>query len=366
VLDDGVDDHLIYGPSGAAHVRIADLHLDGNKAGNVSGDLIHLADAGEAEEAQWHITDCYLENSSNYGLYVGLRRQAVKMGRSGIYGSTSTGAVLHGSDCELQTVIVGRSGLDGIEATGWVTRIVGCDVWGSGRTGINLYAGVHEVAVIGTGIDRNQRHGLYVGGGCDGVSVLGCAFHTNSQEAHDCYPHIKQDTDPHSSGTTMVVGCTFDHDDVATHPNKPSWAIEVAAGLVDARANRVTPTGAVQGYISTGPAATASADWTALPPAAGWATNPGSNALQYRIVDDRLWLRGVLRTGAGVGAGATVAILPRGARPRTSLQLNVAGGSGATSALTRVDISVAGVVTVVAAQPPGGMLFFDALSWPLL
>jgi hypothetical protein len=366
VLDDNVDDHLIYGASGAAHVRIADLHLDGNKAGNASGDVIHLADADTPEEAQWHISDCYIEHGANYGLYVGLRRQAVKVTRSVIYGSGSTGAVLHGSDGELQTVIVGRSGLDGIQCTAWVTRIVGCDVWGSARTGINLYGGVHEVAIIATGVDRNQRHGLYVGDTSDGISVIGCAFHTNSQEADNTYPHIKQDTVCHGSGTTMVVGCTFDHDDPTTWPNRASWAIEVAAGLVDARANRLTHTGAVQGYVSTGPTATASAEWTALTPAAGWTTNAGSNPLQYRIVDDRLWLRGVLRTAAKVGGGTTVAVLPPGARPTAPLQLTVAGGSGPVFALTRVDVSVAGVITVAAAQPAGGVLFLDAVSYPLV
>jgi hypothetical protein len=365
-LADNVNDHLLYGGSGVAHVRVVGLHLDGNKGANASGDVVHLADTDSPEEAQWRIDDCYIENAGNYGVYVGLRRQAVKLSRCLVYGSASTGAVLHGSDGELQTVIIGRPGLDGIECTGWLTRIVGCDVWGAGRTGINLYGGVHEVAIIGTGVDRNQRHGLYVGDRSDGISVIGCAFHSNSQEAHNAYPHIKQDTTGDGSGTTMVVGCTFDHDDPGVWPNRPSWAIEVAAGLVDARANRLTPNGAVQGYLSTGPAATSSAGWTAVTLTDGWATNPRSSPLQFRIVDERLWLRGVLRTAAGADAGTAVAVLPGGARPAAPLQLNVAGGSGPPFALTRVDISAAGVITVEAAQPAGGVLFFDALCYPLL
>lgn len=241
-LKDATNDHLIHGSVGVANVQIHNLGFDGNKANNTSGDLIHIDDDTGGHDTAWHIVDCYLDNAAGEGIYIGTSRQAVKVNRTWIMQSAGSGVNIQGSDTGLDTVLIGLSGTNGVTigAGAWVIRLTDCDIWSSTLAGIDSSAGASMVTIHGCGIDRHKRQGLIVGGGS--VSVLGCLFHSNSQETNNTYAHILI-----SGGAVAVVGTIFGYDGLA---NNPDYAIKATGGTVLEWANRLVTGSIVTGYCS--------------------------------------------------------------------------------------------------------------------
>lgn len=201
--------HLLQGAIGAAHVRIHDLHLDGNKNNNTSGDGIHLDDAITAEEAQWHIEDCFIEANPGHGIYVGDGRRAVKATRSVFYLNGLSGARVQGSDSGWETCIFGSNTIDGIQVAAQVTRLSDCDVFGNTQTGVNIVSTITGVTVEGCGIDRNQRHGIFIAGSCEEITISNNILHSNSQENNGQYHHINVVT---TTGKVAILGNNFTTD----------------------------------------------------------------------------------------------------------------------------------------------------------
>lgn len=241
-LKNGTNSHLLTGGTGVSWVRIQGLHLDGNKANNTSGNLVHVADTGSSEQGDWVLTDCYLENSPGVGLYGGVNRLQVQALRCAVYGSVSHGVQFMAADGTLQNCSIGLNGGNGVllGASAWVTHINSSDVWSSTLSGIDSTAGASMVQIAGCGIDRHQQAGLLITGGS--VSVTGCLFHSNSQVTNATYPHIAI-----TSGAVSVVGTIFGTDGLA---NNPDYAIKPTGGTVYEWANRLVSGSTVTGYVS--------------------------------------------------------------------------------------------------------------------
>jgi hypothetical protein len=99
--------------------------------------------------------------------------------------------------------------------------------------------------------------------------------------------------------------------------------------------------------------------WQVMSLAAGWSNNAGSNALACSVVDRETWLRGVVRTSDGAGAGDPIATLPAGARPPVTYQTVIPGGTTMPYPGIRVNVGADGVITLVPTLSAGGLLFFD-------
>ena len=239
-LKSGTNGNLLHAATGINNVQISNLAFDGNKAGNTSGDIIHL-DAATAQDTSWHIADCYLDNAAHDGLYIGSGRQAVKANRTWIMRSANNGITLNGADAGLDTVLIGLSGANGIYIGGWVEHLSNCDIWSSESNGV-VCDNVNQVTLANCGIDRHKQAGLVVQNG-GAVSVIGCMFHSNSQQTNNTYPHISV-----TGGAITVIGTQFGYDGLT---NNPDWAIKpVGSVAVLDWGNRVLSSSTVQGYIS--------------------------------------------------------------------------------------------------------------------
>lgn len=238
-LKDGTNGPLIQGETGVSNVVIRNLNLDGNKAGNASGDIIHL-DNSTAQDTAWHIEDCYLNNSANDGVFIGTGRQAVRISRTWIMRSDNNGAVINGNDAGFTNVLVGLSSATGIYIGASVQHLTDCDVWSSGGAGI-VVDNATMVSLSGIGIDRHQREGLIVLAG--DAAVRGCLFHSNSQLTNNTYSHIRAD-----AGNVAVTGCLFGADGFANNPNYAITATDTAR--VRESTNIVASGSVVRGFIS--------------------------------------------------------------------------------------------------------------------
>lgn len=248
-LKGGTNSHLIQGAAGIANVQIRNLGLDGNKANNTAGDLIHL-DAATAQDTAWHITDCFLNNAPFDGIQIGSGRQALKVQRTWIMQSAHNGVTVNGADTGLDTCLIGLSGGDGVNigGLGWVIHMSDCDIWSSTGGGVVIGNGVTMVSLVGCGIDRNKKHGLFIGDTVNGVTATSCHFHSNSQQTNAGFPNIQMS----SSGELTVTGCNFGNDSLT---NMPSHNIEVYNGTLHASAN-INITGSQRnGHLYIDPAA---------------------------------------------------------------------------------------------------------------
>ncbi|WP_328436867.1 hypothetical protein OHA71_06355 [Streptomyces sp. NBC_00444] len=238
-LKNGTNASLINGADQVSNVVIRNLNFDGNKANNASGNIINLAN-GSAQDTAWHITDCFLNNSANDGIFVGTGRQAVRVSRTWVMRSDNNGIVLNGNDGGLSNVLVGLSASNSVYIGASVQHLTDCDFWSStGRGIVNENASM--VSISGCGIDRHQLSGVNVISG--DVVIRGCLFHSNGQAANNAHPHIKLD-----AGQTTVSDCIFGADGFANNPN---YAI-LAAGTATVResGNQVAAGSYVTGYLS--------------------------------------------------------------------------------------------------------------------
>lgn len=237
-LRNGTNAALISGPSGISNVTIENLNFDGNKANNASGDIINLA-SGAAQDTAWHITDCYLDNSANDGIFIGTGRQAVQIMRTWVYRSDNNGIVVNGSDAHISNSLIGLSGSNAIYIGASVQHITDCDIWSSSAHGV-VVDGAQLVSLRGCGIDRHQQRGVSVISGS--ATLIGCKFHSNSQAANNTHPHINV-----AAGTVSVSGCIFGDDGLAANPN---YCINITGGTVRDSGSVTTPGTAATGFIN--------------------------------------------------------------------------------------------------------------------
>lgn len=180
----GTNDHLLKGPPGVAHVRITGVHFDGNKNNNSRGDIIHIADAGTPEEAQWHVRDCFIEAGATHGIYVGNGRRCVQISDSTINYNRSVGVRLNGSDAHLDRCIIGTNGEVGVGVGGTVCDVHACDIYNN-KTGITVYSTLTKVTLRANRIDKHTRQGVLISRGCRDILVADNILHSNAQNIVD-------------------------------------------------------------------------------------------------------------------------------------------------------------------------------------
>jgi hypothetical protein len=239
-LKSGTNGNLIHAADGINNVQISSLAFDGNKAGNSSGDIIHL-DTASAQDTSWHISDCYFDNAPANGVFIGSGRQAVKIHRTWIMRAANAGIIVNGPDCGFNTVLIGLSGAYGMYIGNGanVQHITDCDIWSSTQHGI-VVDNASMVAITGTGIDRHQQSGIVVLNG--DVTIRGCMLHGNSQAANSTYPHIRVD-----AGNVIVSGCIFGG---TTFVNNPNYAISTTNGKIRESSNSSTAQSYTTGFIN--------------------------------------------------------------------------------------------------------------------
>lgn len=231
-LKSGTNAHMITGGQASAHVRISNIHFDGNKNNNTSGDIIHLSDVGVAEEAQWHIRDCFFDAAAGYGVYVGSGRRAVQLSDCTLNYSKLSGARINGSDAHVDRCIVGSNMEHGIGVGGTVCNVNDCDIYGNGTDGdtntgdgITVFSTLTQVNIRGNRIDQNKRHGVLISGSCESIVVDNNVFHGNSQHANGSHHGVSVLS---TTGSITINANTFSVDGNVS--NKSGYAINFAAG----------------------------------------------------------------------------------------------------------------------------------------
>lgn len=231
-LKSGSNTHMFLGKIGVAHVRLSNLHLDGNKNNNTSGDIIHLDDAVTAQEAQWHIRDCFIDAAAGYGILVGSGRRAVQISDCTINYSKLSGIRMNGSDGHIDRCILGSNLEHGIGIGGTVCNVNDCDIYGNGtsantNTGdaISIFSTITMVNIRGNRMDQNKRHGVLISASAAGISVAGNMFHGNSQHGNGNHHDIQVTS---TTGAITVSNNVFAVD--GNVANKAGYGINFAAG----------------------------------------------------------------------------------------------------------------------------------------
>lgn len=251
----GTNDHLLKGAVGAAHVRITGIHFDGNKNNNTSGDIIHLDDAGVAEEAQWHIRDCFMDAAAGYGVYVGSGRRAVQLSDCTLNYSKLSGARINGSDAHVDRCIFGSNMEHGIGVGGTVCNVNDCDIYGNGTSGdtgtgdgITIFSTLTQVNIRGNRIDQNRRHGTLVSGSCESIVIDNNVYHGNSQHANGSYNGVHVLS---TAGSITINANTFSVDGNVS--NKSGYAVYLNTGCTARGHGNVMQSGAVVTGITNAP-----------------------------------------------------------------------------------------------------------------
>lgn len=253
-LKSGTNAHMLVGTQGSAHVRISNIHFDGNKNNNTSGDIIHLDDVATAEECQWHIRDCFIDAGAGYGIYVGSGRRAVQISDNTLNYCRLSGARINGSDAHVDRCIVGTNMEHGIGVGGTVCNINDCDIYGNGTDGdtntgdgISVFSTLTQVNIRGNRIDQNKRHGVLVGSNCESIIVDNNVFHGNSQHGNGSHHGVSILS---TKGSITVNANTFSVDGNVS--NKSGYAINFAAGATAVGGGNVVQANAtVNGLTNT-------------------------------------------------------------------------------------------------------------------
>jgi hypothetical protein len=188
--------------------------------------VVNVADASSPDQVNLRMERVAITQSGRYGLYVGTKRDDVKLHHCGIFSSYGHGLLTKGPDgvydaCEFGSngAPHNQSGASGnnIEIQAVVNRITNCDIWGGpgGTTdgtniGIVVQPGITGVVISGNGIDRHNHQGIYVDAGCYSVVIFGNVFHSNSQAQSGAYSHVYNDAG--NAGGVMFDGNVATYD----------------------------------------------------------------------------------------------------------------------------------------------------------
>ena len=236
-------------PAGNPYGLLQDLEIDGNKtAQTTAGRGITFADAGAAEECGWELRRVQVHDTFTIGLYVGNNRQAVYGEHVLVIGAGQHGVQVVGSDSTWVKLMIGASGSGwkGLVASGYMTRYIGGEVW-STPSGVGAVVVSPENTFIGMGFDRNGQQGILLDTGSDSVSIVGCTFHSNSQQADNTYSDIKVG----QAGNYSVAGCAFGALDGGI-TNRRKYCVETGGNPVAQIGNNQAAAATGTGY-SDGP-----------------------------------------------------------------------------------------------------------------
>jgi hypothetical protein len=217
--------------TGVCDVTIRDIVLDGGLfANNPSCDVVNVADNTNPDQVNLRMERVTVTQSGNYGLYVGTKRDDVKIYDCAFLYSQKSGLLTKGPDGVYDSCAFGDNGRDGssanVQLQAVVNRVTNCDIWGaSGHApyGIYVVASTTGCVITGNGIDRHDKQGVYVDTGCYSISIFNNVFHYNSVSANNTYAHcyVKADL----AGAASVDGNVAIYDG-AQGTNAASYLIQ--------------------------------------------------------------------------------------------------------------------------------------------
>lgn len=240
----GANCHVLYIPESANYCRISDLAIDGNKNNNSSGSGVYIEDGATGGESQTTIDRCYIHDNPEFNIYMGYKRRANKVDQCVANYAGADGILIGGSDNEVTRTICGSNGRNGIRVGSTQTlydsalptnqaaaanKIAFCDIYGNGSCAIGVGQSTSGLVILANGMDRNQKAAVSMYDG-NSNAIIGNFINTNSQAAHNTYPHIAVGTNTVqvAIANNMFTAQGADNNGNVM-PNKASYAISVAS-----------------------------------------------------------------------------------------------------------------------------------------
>ena len=248
----GQNTSLIRIPSTSMRTHIRDMQFDGNKGNQTIGtaSVLHFEAYTQQNESQAVLERCFTQNGRGSGVWVDGWRQAVHIRDHVSNFNAEFGVRVDGTDCVVDAPILGDNGNAGMFLAGNVTIVKGGAIYNNG-VGILLYDNVKGVKIIGTGIDKNLKQGIYGSIGSDSIAVLGCTFTSNGRSTAEAgpWPHIQVAS---TAGGFNFTGNSFRTREPGTLYDKlPNYAIQLdpGASAIDA-GNTFVAAGHSVGYTN--------------------------------------------------------------------------------------------------------------------
>lgn len=220
-LANGANTHMVQ--FAGANGYLADVELDGNKAGQSSGfGNGVLAAAG----ADWSMIErCFIHDAFFRGIDV-TGCQAVKVLDCSVQACNDAGVFLdsNSSDQHIRGCLIGSNGAAGIFTSAFIVHITECDIFSNTTHGIDVdgSGGSWGTMIANCGVDRNGQIGVLVTS--QGVAVTGCSLHSNGQAATNTYSSITVDNTSFATTGCSIGGNSFWLDAGIT--NLVAWHIQ--------------------------------------------------------------------------------------------------------------------------------------------
>lgn len=247
-LANGSNASLFTVPTGVATVRFNHVRLDGNQA-NQTGTShgIYLPDAVSGADAFVTLDHCLVRDFLTDGIYSGVFRRAVTLMNTYVMTCGRHGINLHSSDNQIFRSLFGQNAGTGIKLdTAAAQRVLGCDVF-SNNIGIEAVggAGIYDIAILQSTIDRNNNQGIYLDVGA--ASVLQCFLEGNSAvTVGKTHIEVKNTA---TNKWISICNNTFDQEVSSANQIAYSIGFSGTTGPITAYGNQFSPTANNTGQV---------------------------------------------------------------------------------------------------------------------
>jgi collagen type VII alpha len=222
-------------PQGNSYGRIEDIEINGNATNQTTGAIgIDFQDASSGEECGWELRRVQVYGTYGIGIYVGNNRQAIYGEHVIITATGSHGIQISGSDSTWVKLMVSNAAsyYKNIVAGGYMTRFIGGECWSSSNYSPGMVTVAPEQTIIGMGFDRNANEAILIASGSDSITIMGCTFHSNSQQTNNTYSDINISV----AGNYTIMGNNFAALDSGI-TNKVQYRILTAGNTAYAQGN---------------------------------------------------------------------------------------------------------------------------------
>ena len=236
-------------PDATFDMTIRDLYIDGNRDNNTLGTAISFASRAAFADLRTLIDHVTIANMDENGIEtLSAQCQNLHIRSSFVtscdnYCLYSLGVDLQATDCLFGLNVSGDLAL----VTGDFSALVNCLFFVSAAAGLVLY-GAEGATVVGCSFDRNGGSGIYIGSTPNGIKIIGCHLHTNSQNTDNTYSHIT--VGDNNVLDINIIGCTF-HAKASGYTNDAQYCVNFAGGT-GIRANGFATNVAESGSSQTG------------------------------------------------------------------------------------------------------------------